>query len=186
MTISNNLSQNGFGIKLAPLSIKFLKLIKNNNDKGKPTYIKDIMYHFNYKKHQVVSKYLDKLENKQLIESHWGEGKRVIDITAKGVDFIYTLACSYLSELEQMWIKKLRRDGKNKASFRTMSLIVSEFTEKLVLYQDDPIKDVILREFGRDFVSESSLKNICERIRQILIESSKDFIENFNNKNASF
>ncbi len=185
MPVSNNLFQNGFGIKLAPLSIKFLKLIKINNDKGKPTYIKDIIDHFNYKKHQVVSKYLDKLEYKQLIESHWEKGKRVIEITSKGVDFIYTLVCSYLSGLEQMWIKKLRREGETKASFRTISLIISEFTEKLVLYQDDPIKDAILREFGRDFVSESSLKNICERIRQIQIESSRKFIENYNNKNAS-
>ena len=183
MAVPNNLPQNGFGIKLAPLSIKFLNFIKINNDHGKPTYIKGIMNHFSYKKHQVVSKYLDKLENKQLIESHWDEGKRVIDITAKGVDFIYTLACSYLSELEQMWIKKLRREGKIKALFGTISLIISEFTQSLVLNQDDPIKDTILREFGEDFVSESSLKNICERVRQIQIESSRNFIENYRNKN---
>ena len=70
MTVSNNLSQNGFSIKLAPLSIKFLKLIKINNDKGKPTYIKDIMDHFNYKKHQIVSKYLDKLDFNFLVYPH--------------------------------------------------------------------------------------------------------------------
>ena len=182
MAVPNNLSQNGFGIKLAPLSIKFLNFIKINKDQGKPTYIKDIMNHFNYKKHQVVSKYLVKLENKQLIESHWDERKRVIDITAKGVDFIYTLACSYLSELEQMWIKKLRREGKIKASFGTISLIISEFTQSLILNLDGPIKDAILREFGREKVSVSSLENICERIRQIQLESSRDFIENYRNK----
>ena len=125
------------------------------------------------------------MENTQLIESHWDEGKRAIDITAKGVDVIYTLACSYLSELEQMWIKKLRREGKIKASFGTISLIISEFTHNLVLNQDDPIKNAILREFGRDLVPESSLENICERIRQIQIESSRNFIENYNNKTAS-
>ena len=184
MAVPNNLSQNGFGIKLTPLSIKFLNLIKINNDQGKSTYIKDIMDHFNYKKHQVVSKYLDKLENKQLIVSHWGEGKRVIDITAKGVDFIYTLAYSYLSELEQMWIKKLRRDGKIKASFGTISLIISEFTQGMVQNQDDPIKEAILREFGIEKVPESSLENICERIRQIQVESSRDFIKNYRNKNV--
>jgi len=184
MAVPNNLSRNGFGIKLSPLSIKFLNFIKINNDQGNPTYIKDVMDHFNYKKHQVVSKYLVKLENKQLIESHWDERKRVIDITAKGVDFIYTLACSYLSELEQMWIKKLRREGKIKASFGIMSLIISEFIEKLVLNQDDSIKDAILREFGKDLVPESSLENISERIRQILLKSSRDYIKNYSNKNA--
>ncbi len=184
MAVPNNLSQNGFGIKLAPLSIKFLNFIKINNDQGKPTYIKDIMNHFNYKKHQAVSKSLSELEYKQLIESHWGEGKRVIDITTKGVDFIYTLACSYLSELEQMWIKKLRREGKIRASFGTISLIISEFTQSMVLNQDGPIKDAILREFGREKIPESSLENICERIRQIQLESSRDFIENYRNKNA--
>ncbi len=184
MAIPNNLPQNGFGIKLAPLSIKFLNFIKINNDQGKPTYIKDIMDHYNYKRHQVVSKYLDKLENKQLIESHRDEGKRVIDITAKGVDFIYNLACSYLSELEQMWIKKLRRDGKIKASFGTISLIISEFTQGMVQNQDDSIKEVILRELGEDKVRVSSLENICAKIRQIQLKSSRDFIENYNNKIA--
>ena len=185
MVVPNNLSQNGFGIKLAPLSIKFLNLIKINNDQRKPTYIKDIMNHFNYKKHQVVSKYLDKLENKHLIESHWDEGKRVIDITTKGVDFIYALACSYLSELEQMWVKKLRRDRKIKAPFGTISQVISEFTQNLILNQGDSIKDTILREFGGETVPESSLENICERIRQIQLESSRDFIENYRNKNTS-
>ncbi len=184
MALPNNLSQNGFGIKLAPLSIKFLNLIKTNNDQGKLTYIKGIMNHFNYKKHQVVSKYLNKLENKQLIESHWEEGKRVIDITTRGVDFIYTLAYSYLSESEQMWIKKMRREEKIKASNGTIPLIISEFTQSMVLNQDDPIKDAILREFGSEKVSESSLENICEKIRQIQLESSRDFIENYLNKNA--
>jgi len=183
MVVPNNLSQNGFGMKLSPLSIKFLKFIKINNEQGKPTYIKDIMDHFNYKKHQVVSKYLDKLENTQLIESHWDKGKRVIDITVKGVDFIYTLACSYLSELEQMWIKKLRREGKIKASFGTISLIISEFIKYLVLNQDHHIKVAILREFGGELIPKSSLENICERIHQIQLESSRDFIENYRNKN---
>ena len=185
MNVSNNLSQNEFGNKLAPLSIRFLKLIKRNNDQGKSTYIKDIMDHFNYKNHQIVSKYLDKLEYKQLIESHWEERKRVIDITIKGVDYIYALVCSYLSEFEQMWIKKLRIEGKNIASFGTISLIITEFTQKMVLYQDNSIKEAIFHEFGRDVVSESSLKNICERIRQIQIESGKIFIENYNNEKAS-
>ena len=54
MAVPNNLPQNGFGIKLAPLSIKFLNFIKINNDHGKPTYIKGIMNHFSYKKNQVV------------------------------------------------------------------------------------------------------------------------------------
>jgi predicted transcriptional regulator len=166
------------------LSIKFLKFIKINNDQGKPTYIKDIMDHFNYKKHQVVSKYLDKLEKNQLIDCHWDKRKRAIDITAKGVDFICSLACSYLSELEQMWIKKLRREGKIRASFGTIALIVLEFTQSMVLNQDDSIKNVILREFGRKKVPESSLENICERIRQIQLESSREFIENYRNKNA--
>ena len=183
MAAPNNLSQNGLGIKLTPLSIKFLRFIKINNDQGKPTYIKGIMDHFNYKKHQAVSKSLGELENKQLIDSHWEEGKRVIDITTKGVDFIYTLACSYLSELEQMWIKKLRREGKMKTSFKTIPQVISEFTQSLVLYQDDPIKNVILRELGGKNISVSSLEVICERIRQIQFKSSKDFIENYRKKN---
>lgn len=184
MTVSNNLSQNEFGVKLAPLSIKFLKFIKINNDQGRSSYIKDFVDHFNYKKHQVVSKYLDKLENTQLIESHWEEGKRVIDISTKGLDFIYTLGCSYLSELEQMCIKKLRREGKIRASLETISLIISEFTHNTAPSQDNLIKDAILREFGKEIVPESSLENICERIRQIQLESSKDFIENYSNKTA--
>jgi len=183
MTESRKLPQNGFDVELSPLSKKFLKFIKMNDDRGKSTYIKDIKDYFDYKKHQIVSRELDNLENNQLIESHRKDGRRVVDITAKGLDFVYALGCSCLSTLEQMWITKLRREGKIKDSLGTVSLIISEFTQNAVPNQSALIKDVILREFGEEEVPESSLENICESICQIFLESSKDFIENYSDRN---
>lgn len=64
------------------------------------------------------------------------------------------------------------------------SNIISEFTQELVLNQDDSIKEVILRELGEDKIRVYSLENICERIRQIQLESSRDFIKNYRIKIA--
>ena len=111
MIVSNNIALNELGVKLTQLSIEFLRYIKINYDQGNHLYIADLMDYFNYNNHQVVSKYLDKLENYQLIESHFEEGKRVINITPKGLDVIYTLIFSYLSEPERVWIEKLRSGG---------------------------------------------------------------------------
>lgn len=161
MTESDNLPQQGFDIKLSPLSVKFLKFIKTTSDQGKHTYINDIKKHFNYKNHQIVSKQLGKLENNQLIESHSKEGKRVIDITTRGVEFLYSLGCSYLSELEQMLIKNMRDKEK-------IRITISHST---ILNQDDLIKDAIVREFGGDVMSDIRLEKVCQKIRQIFLES---------------
>ena len=176
------ISQEEDSIKLPPLPIKFLNLIKTNNDQGKLTRLKDIVEHFNYKNHQAVSSGLRKLEKCQLLERRWENGKRIIAITSKGVDFIYELGCSYLTKLEQTWIEKLRREGKVKPSFRTISQIISDFTKEIVPGRDDLIKNAILRELKEEEFPESTSANIYVKIRQILLEISKEFIENYANK----
>ncbi len=182
MTESDNLPKEGFGIKLPPLPIKFLKLIKINNDLGELTHPKDIIKYFNYKNHQSVSSGLRMLEKCQFIERRWENGKRIISITGKGVDFIYELGCSYLTKLEQTWINKLRREGKVKVPFRTISQIIFDFTKELVPDQGDLFKNAILRELKGGEVPESTSKNIYLKIRQIMLEISKEFIENYSNK----
>lgn len=182
MIVSEKISRETDDIKLPPLPVKFLKLIKTNNDQRKLTHLKDIMEHFNYKNHQAASRGLRELEKYQLIERRWEDGKRIIAITGKGVDFIYELGCSYLSKQEQTWINKLRREGKVKASFHTISQIIIDFIKELVPGQGDLIKNAILRELEREEFPESTSKNIYLRIRQIMLETSEEFIENYTNK----
>lgn len=166
--------------KLPPLPIKFLNLIKANNDQGKLTLLKDIVEHFNYKNHQAAYSGLRKLEECQLIERRWENRKRIIAITSKGVDFIYELGCSYLTKLEQTWIEKLRREGKVKASYGTISQIIFDFTRNLVSDQIKVIKEVISRELGGDQVPEAVLLSFEKNFRRVLFDLSKDFIENYN------
>ena len=146
--------------KITPLQINILKLIKTNNDQGRQIRPKDVVKHFNYKNHQSASNRLRELEEFQLIERTWKDGKRVITITSKGVKFMYELGCSYLTKLEQTWIKKLREDGKVKVPFRTISQIIIDFTKEFVPDQGDLIKNAILLELHGEEVPESTLNNI--------------------------
>jgi hypothetical protein len=186
--------QDEFDFGLTMLSIKFLKFIKKNFDKGNELHIKDFMKRFNYDRSQTVSKYLDILEEKQLIESYYQssttegfkggypKGLRVVRITAKGLRFIYSL---FLSDTEQALIEKLRKDGDVNMEVGTVSLIISEFTENSASIQDHRIKTIILRELGPEIVPESILENICRKVRQIQLESGQEFIRDYTVKHSS-
>lgn len=172
---------NGLNI---PLTVKFLKYIKSNSEKGESTSIEDIQIHFNYRNRQHISTYLNKLEDNGLIKCYTESGKRFSDITPKGVDFLYELVCSLLSPVEQMMIKTLRTDGKTQASYRLIGPLMVEYIKKSLHNQRYLIKNAILNGCEEHDVPESTLKNILEKISQILTDSSINFIETNGDKYA--
>ena len=109
IVLSAELFRNEFNFKLSPKMESFLKFIKSKYDIGKPTYISGIQEHFGYENHSMVSRYLTRLENLDLIkksvkkaDNKW---KKKIEISEKGINYLHEQGLECFSEQAKKQIK---------------------------------------------------------------------------------
>ncbi len=181
IVLSAELLRNEFNFRLSSLAESFLKLIKSKYDLGKPTYISDIKKHFDYKTHSMVSRYLTRLENLDLIkksvekvDTRW---KKKIEINEKGINYLRKQGLNCFSKLAKKQIKIILKKGKLKSSYTYDLKVIYEYNKLMMREQPTHHKMTVLRELGPSLVLEPTLNNISEGNRDFFIEMNDRFLK---------
>ena len=181
IVLSAELFRNEFNFRLSSLAESFLIFIKSKYDIGKPTYISDIKKHFGYKTHSMVSRYLTRLENLDLIkksvekvDSRW---KKKIEIKEKGINYLHKQGLNCFSKLTKKQIKIILKKGKLKSSYTYDLKVIYEYNKLMMREQPTHHKMTVLRELGPSLVLEPTLNNISEGNRDFFIEMNDRFLK---------
>ena len=181
IVLSAELFRNEFNFRLSSLAESFLKFIKSKYDLGKPTYISDIKKHFGYKTHSMVSRYLTRLENLDLIkksvekvDTRW---KKKIEINEKGINYLHKQGLNCFSKLAKKQIKIILNKDILKSSYTYDLKVIYEYTKLMMREQPTHHKMTVLRELGPSLVLEPALDNISEGNRDFFIEMNDRFLK---------
>ena len=181
IVLSAELFRNEFNFRLSSLAESFLKFIKSKYDLGKPTYISDIKKHFGYKTHSMVSRYLTRLENLDLIkksvdkvDNKW---KKKIEINEKGVNYLRKQGLNCFSKLAKKQIKIILKKDKPRSSYTYDLKVIYEYNKLMMKEQPTHHKMTVLRELGPLLVLEPTLNNISEGNRDFFIEMNDRFLK---------
>lgn len=134
-----------------------------------------------YKTHSMISRYLTKLENLDLINKSVEEVDKVwkkrIEINEKGINYLHKQGLNCFSELAKKQIKIILNKDILKSSYTYDLKVICEYNELMLRQQPTHHKMTVLRELGPSLLLEPTLNNISEGNRDFFIEMNDLFLK---------